>query len=229
GNYFYSTGARSLWVHLYGQSTVNTQINGMAVQLRQETNYPWDGAIKLTVTPEQTRPFTLHLRIPGWCPEWAVTVNGAPLRMELPPQDGYLAITRAWAPGDTVELNLAMPVQTVWAHPAVHQMQGRFALQRGPIVYCAEGVDNGIVNLDRILLDPTAVDEFTVVHKPDLLGGVTVIQAPGQLVSDDGWNDKLLYRYDQPSQTDVAAVTAVPYAVWDNRDAGEMRVWFRAK
>ncbi|MEZ4682952.1 MAG: glycoside hydrolase family 127 protein [Caldilineaceae bacterium] len=229
GNYFYSTGARSLWVHLYGQSTVNTQINGMAVQLRQETNYPWDGAIKLTVTPEQTRPFTLHLRIPGWCPEWAVTVNGAPLRMELPPQDGYLAITRAWAPGDTVELNLAMPVQTVWAHPAVHQMQGRFALQRGPIVYCAEGVDNGIVNLDRILLDPTAVDEFTVVHKPDLLGGVTVIQAPGQLVSDDGWNDKLLYRYDQPSQTDVAAVTAVPYAVWDNREAGEMRVWFRAK
>ncbi len=230
GNYFYSTGARSLWVHLYGQSTVDTAINGMPIQLCQETNYPWDGAITLTVTPEQTRPFTLHLRIPGWCPDWQVTVNGAPLRMDLPPQDGYLAITRAWAPGDTVELTLAMPVQTVRAHPAVRQMQGRFALQRGPLVYCAEGVDNGhMENLDRILLDPASVDHFKVVHKPDLLGGVTVIEGPAQLVSNEGWNDKVLYRYDEPSKTEVTTVTAVPYSVWDNRDDGEMRVWFRAQ
>jgi DUF1680 family protein len=229
GNYFYSTGDHALWVHLYGQSTVETAVNGVAVQLRQETNYPWDGAIKLTVETAETKPFTLHLRIPGWCPEWNVTVNGQPLRMDLPAQNGYIAITRGWAAGDTVELTLAMPVQTAWAHPAVRQMQGRFALQRGPIVYCAEGVDHGqLENLDRILIDPATVAQFSVTHKPDLLGGVTVLEGPGMLLSDEGWSDKLLYRYDQQGRADPITVTAVPYSVWDNRAAGEMRVWFRA-
>ena len=156
-----------------------------------------------------------------------MTVNGKALRMDLPPQNGYLAITRTWKAGDTVELTLAMGVQTVWAHPAVRQMQGRLAIQRGPLVYCLEGADNSVENLDRIALDPAAVANFSAVYKPDLLGGVTVLLGEATVVSDEGWDEQLLYRYGEPSTTATVAVTAIPYPVWDNRAAGEMRVWFR--
>lgn len=227
GNYFYSTGDHALWVHLYGQNTANVDMSRQAVQVRQVTQYPWDGQVQLTLDLDQVRPFTLHLRIPGWCNTWSITVNGAPLPMDLPPQQGYLAITRTWRPGDMVELNLAMPVQAVWAHPAVRQMQGRVALQRGPLVYCLEGVDNKVDNLDRIALDPTQVAGFALEHRSDLLGGVTVLQGTGQLIDDAGWHEQVLYRYNQSATTQSVNVTAVPYCVWDNREAGEMRVWFR--
>ncbi|MEZ4865149.1 MAG: glycoside hydrolase family 127 protein [Caldilineaceae bacterium] len=229
GNYFYSTGDHALWVHLYGQNTANVTVNGVAVEVRQVTQYPWDGQIQLTLEPAEARPFTLHLRIPGWCDEYRVTINGAPLRMDLPPQNGYLAITQIWRPGDVVELTLAMPVQSVWAHPAVRQMQGRLALQRGPLVYCLEGVDNDVENLDRIALDPSQISSFTPTYQADLLGGVTVLQGPASLIDEEGWDETLLYRHDQPATTQPTQVTAIPYSVWDNREAGEMRVWFRSQ
>ncbi len=228
GNYFYSTGDHALWVHLYGQNSANVTINGENVQVRQTTQYPWDGKITFDFTLAQVRPFTLHLRVPGWCDQWSIQVNGAPLKFDMPPMNGYVMITRTWRPGDKVELNLAMPVQTVWAHPAVRQMQGRIALQRGPIVYCMEGVDNGNIGLDRITLDPNQVDQFTVDYQPDLLGGVAVLHGAGQVIKETGWSSDTLYRRNQPSATEPVNVTAIPYCTWDNRAAGEMRVWFRA-
>lgn len=228
GNYFYSTGDHALWVHLYGQNTATVTINGENVQVRQTTQYPWDGKITFDLTLAQARPFTLHLRIPGWCEQWSIQVNGAPLKFDMPPINGYVMITRTWRPGDKVELNLAMPVQTVWAHPAVRQMQGRIALQRGPIVYCMEGVDNGNIGLDRITLAPNKVDQFTVEYQPDLLGGVAVLRGTGTVIKETGWSSNTLYRRNQPSETETVSVTAIPYCTWDNRAAGEMRVWFRA-
>ena len=228
GNYFYSTGDHALWVHLYGQNTANMSISGQDVEVRQTTQYPWDGQITLTLNLAQPRPFTLHLRIPGWCDEWTIRINGAPLRFDMPPINGYMAITRAWSAGDTVELNLAMPVQSVWAHPAVRQMQGRLALQRGPIVYCMEGVDNGEIGLDRIALEPDKVAQFTAGYRPELLGGVTVLRGVGTVIDDEDWSSETLYRRNQPSATTSVAVTAIPYCTWDNRTPGEMRVWFRA-
>jgi len=228
GNYFYSTGDHALWVHLYGQNTADVTINGEDIQVRQTTQYPWDGKITFDFTLAQLRPFTLHLRIPGWCDQWSIQVNGEPLKFDMPPMNGYVMITRTWRPGDKVELNLAMPVQTVWAHPAVRQMQGRIALQRGPIVYCMEGVDNGNIGLDRITLDPNQVDQFTVDYQPDLLGGVAVLHGTGKVIKETGWSSDTLYRRNKPSETEPVNVTAIPYCTWDNRAAGEMRVWFRA-
>jgi DUF1680 family protein len=227
GNYFYSTSANGIWTHLYAQSSAMMQVQGQDVAVRQVTNYPWDGSIQFELGPAQPQAFTLHLRIPGWCDEWQVRVNGAPLAAEPALASGYLAIHRTWEPGDQVELTLAMPVQSVWAHPAVRQMQGRLALQRGPVVYCLEGVDHGGVGLDRISLDPAAIEQFTVEHRPDLLGGVTVLHGAGALIQDAGWEDAL-YRRNQPSTTKPVEVMAIPYCVWDNRAPGEMRVWLRA-
>ncbi len=226
GNYLYSTSAAGLWVHFYAQNTATMAVDGQPVQVRLASNYPWDGAIKLTVTPETPQDFALNLRIPGWCDEWAVKVNGA-AAAATPAGSGYVAITRTWRPGDVVELTLAMPVQTVYANPNVRQLQGRLALQRGPIVYCMEGVDNGAGPLDRISLSPAQAANFSVEYRPELLGGVAVLRGVADAIDEAGWSDQLLYRRNQPSSQQQVAVTAIPYATWDNRDPGEMRVWFR--
>lgn len=228
GNYFYSSSDHGLWVHLYGQNTAKLEVNGEAVSLRQETQYPWDGSIKITVDLAQKRPFTINLRIPGWCEAWKVTVNGEPLRSELTPMNGYIAITRGWSAGDSIELDLSMPVQPVFAHPAVRQMQGRLAIMRGPIIYALEGVDNGNVNnLDRISLNPADVANFAMEYQPALLGGVTVLRGKGKIINEESWDNQTLYRRDNGSSQQETEVVAIPYATWDNREAGEMRVWLR--
>ncbi len=239
GNYLYSTGERDLWVHLYAQNTATVVVGGAEVGLRLRSRYPWDGDIDLELAPVVAQEFTLHLRIPGWCDAWNLEVNGTPVGDSnsingTPVSDansvnGYVAVTRRWQAGDRVQLRLAMPVQTVWAHPAVRQLQGRLAIQRGPIVYCLEGVDNpDIENLDRIAFGVDQVAGMEPMHQPGLLGGVTVLRGQGVLVSGEEWDATTLYRRNRPSSTQPVGVTAIPYSVWDNRAAGEMRVWFRA-
>ena len=226
GNYLYSTSDDGLWVHFYAQNSASVTVGEQPVQVRLTSNYPWDGAIKLALTLDVAQSFALNLRIPGWCDEWSVKVNGE-IVATTPSGKGYVAITRTWESGDVVDLDLAMPVQAVYANPNVRQMQGRLALQRGPVVYCAEGVDNGGIGLDRVTLDPAQVADFTVEYRPDLLGGVAVLRGPAQAITEDGWDDHTLYRRNAPSGTTAMEVVAVPYATWDNREPGEMRVWFR--
>ena len=226
GNYLYSTSDGGLWVHFYAQNNASMTVDGQPVQVRLTSNYPWDGAIKLALTLDAPQTFALNLRIPGWCDTWSVTVNGAAVET-TPSGNGYVAITRTWQPGDVVVLDLAMPVQAVYANPNVRQMQGRLALQRGPVVFCLEGVDNGSIGLDRVTLDPVQVASFSVEYRPDLLGGVPVLRGPAQAITEDGWDSHTLYRRNHPSNTTALDVVAVPYATWDNREPGEMRVWFR--
>ncbi len=228
GNYFYSTGDAGLWVHLYAQNSAAVEVAGQPVQVRVASQYPWDGEISLTITPAQPQQFSLHLRIPGWCNQWRLQVNGAPVT-EPAPEDGYVTISRTWRQGDRVELSLAMPPQPVFAHPQVRQMQGRLAIQRGPIVYCMEGIDNGEIGLDRISLAAGAVENFTPEYRADLLGGVVVLHGQGRVLQEDGWDSDTLYRMGRASASAPVAVNAIPYAVWDNRAPGEMRVWFRAE
>lgn len=229
GNYFYSTSQDGLWVHLYGQNRAAMQINEQTVTVRQATQYPWEEHVRIEVGVAQAQPFTLHLRIPGWCEQWTVKLNGVTVQPTITPANGYTAITRTWHSGDSVELDLAMAVQSVWAHPAVRQMQGRLAIQRGPIVYCLEGVDNrGINNLERLTLTPEQVAQFRAEYRPDLLGGVTVLRGVGVLIDEAGWNSQTLYRHKPPTSTTQADLLVIPYCVWDNRAPGEMRVWFRA-
>ena len=189
------------------------------------TQYPWDGRVRLELNLSEPRTFTLHLRVPGWCDQWTLKLNQSPISNPQSPVHGYLAITRNWQPGDVVEFDMTMPVQTVYAHPSVRQMQGRVALQRGPLVYCLEGVDHNGAQLERISIDAEAGKSFTVEHRADLLGGVSVIRGTGTLLQDEGW-DGLLYRRTASSSQPIA-ITAIPYYAWDNREAGEMRVWLR--
>ena len=230
GGYFHSTGANDLWVHLYGQGRAKMKVDdGREVSLRQVTNYPWDGAVKLEIGLASPQRFTLHLRVPEWCERWQVAVNREQLSVNSGQvSDGYIHLTREWKPGDVVEYNMDMPIRTVWAHPAVRALQGRMALQRGPLVYCLEGVDHGEIVLDRISIDPQQVaNNFQVEHREDLLGGVTVLRGKGRVVDESEWED-ILYRNQQPSSKSID-ITAIPYYAWDNRASGEMRIWIRAR
>jgi uncharacterized protein len=226
GGYFYATGPQDLWVHLFGGNEAVVQIEGKPVSIRQQSTYPWDGDVSITVEPQEAQEFTLHLRVPGWCESWQAAVNGEALAIQ-PEANGYLAITRRWQPGDRVTYRMDMPIQVVWANPAVRALEGRFAIQRGPLVYCLEGVDHGGIILDRISADPRAAAErFTARYEPEVLGGAVIIRGKGQLIAEDGWEGEL-YRSRPPAMQDIE-ITAVPYFLWDNREPGEMRVWLRA-
>lgn len=198
--YVYAQDGRSLYINLYVAGTAELALGQGRLQITQQTQYPWDGAVKLSVDPAEPRSFTVRLRIPAWSSSARLAVNGqevTPLAIEK----GYASLTRTWKPGDSIELDLPMEIRRIEAHPAIAADRGRVALQRGPIVYCFEGVDNQDA-VRRIILarDP----QLKAEHRPDLLGGVTTIEGT------DRSGRKIL---------------AVPYYAWDHRKPGEMAVW----
>jgi uncharacterized protein len=222
GAYVYAQSETDAVVHLYVQGAGQFQFDGQAVTLRQETSYPWDGAVQLQLELEQPTTFGLRLRLPGWCAAPRVLVNGDAIDVGTA-ERGYLRIERQWQNGDRIALDLPMPVERMYAHPAVAADVGQVALRRGPIVYCLEQADHN-VPLQRIALPDAA--ELTAHFEPDLLGGVVVVGASGVALDDAGW-DGALYRTDPPS-TRPCTITAIPYYAWDHREAGSMCVWVRS-
>ncbi len=198
--YVYARTDADIFVNLYVAGAGKVALKDAAIKLVQETRYPWDGRVRMTVSPDKDAAFGLCLRIPGWCQGAKLQINGQ--AVEKPEVvKGYARLARTWKAGDVVELDLPMPVQRMEAHPNVKADAGRVALQRGPIVYCLEGVDNsGRVRGAVLARDPKLVAE----HRPDLLGSVTVIKGAAK---------------------NGASLVAVPYYAWDHRAAGEMAVW----
>jgi hypothetical protein len=203
--YVYAQGKHGIFVNLYvaGVGKIVTPA-GTPIEITQETAYPFDGRVRLTLNMA-TKPkgwFQVLLRIPAWCEGARLSLNGKeidPIRM----YNGYAQICRYWDPGDVIELDLPMEVQRIEANPRVEADRGRVALRRGPIVYCFEACDND-GRVRNIILDRDP--QFKTEHRPDLLGGTTVITAAA--------------RGDRQ-------VTAVPYYAWDHRQPGEMAVWVR--
>lgn len=220
GSYIYSLGEDELAVHLYVQGEMSTTLaDGTAITVRQQTQYPWEGSVQLTITPDKEKEFTLRLRIPGFCQQATISVNGA---LVTPPiERGYAAIQRDWQPGDTVELEFVMPIERIAAHPDVSQDSGRIALQRGPIIYCVEGVDHS-ESVHRLQLPADA--QLRARFDPELLGGVTVLEGEAQVVDEACWKSKL-YQPASEVTHHATPLRAIPYATWDNREAGEMAVW----
>jgi DUF1680 family protein len=225
--YVYSVSPDAIWCHLYAAGVGRlTLADGHIVSIRQETDYPWDGDVTLTV--DGAGEFSLRLRIPGWCTAGAcLTVNGAAIAA-APIPGRYAEIQRTWRPGDVVHLHLAMPARRMQSHPHALENAGRVALMRGPLLYCVEAVDHPGVDL-RDLVIPAAV-ELDIVERPDLLGGVVTLGAGGEsLAPDGGWGDQL-YRTGGTTSaglTRAVEITAVPYYSWANREAGQMQVWLR--
>ena len=223
GSYFYSATADTLYVHLYNQSRSQVQLNGTPVQVEQQTNYPWDGAVQLTIEVDQPTPFELALRIPGWCHDFRLELNGSPVDTTV--TSGYVRLKRTWATGDEVSLTLEMPVERIAPHPSIRQDAGHIALQRGPVIYCLEEVDNG-AHLANVVLPPDA--HLTATFDADLFGGVSVISGEAVRVEPANWSGGL-YQPESLIQKSRSSFTfrAIPYCFWANREPGEMCVWIR--
>ncbi len=210
----------TLFVHLFGESTVETLLGGKRVALVQRTGYPWEERISLSVFPEEPFLFTLSVRIPSWCKEAQVFVNGERIDLGTSVFGGYAKIQRLWQGGDFVECVFPMPVERVWAHSEVRSVAGKVALQRGPIVFCFEEIDNGS-NLAGLVLPEDA--EFVATFDPELLGGVVVLL--GEAYKEHRSSGEL-YSFVRPKRERIP-VKAVPYYAWNNRGIGEMAVWIR--
>ena len=223
GSYFYSSTVDTLYVHLYNPNRSSVSVGQTPVRIEQHTNYPWDGEIQLAVQVEQLAQFSLALRIPGWCHDFKLAVNGTPVSLE--PRDGYVYLDRQWADGDDVTLSLAMPVERMIADPQVRMDAGQIALQRGPIVYCLEEVDNG-PRLANVVVPCDAV--LSVEMDAGLFNGVSVITGQAVRIEPATWSDDL-YQPQSATQSAHTPLTfkAIPYCFWANRAPGEMRVWLR--
>jgi len=222
GQYVYSAGGRTGYVHLFAQGRARLEIGGQAVEVIQRTAYPWKETVRITVRPEKEADFTLAVRIPGWCRGASVTVNGKAWKLGSHMKKGYVYVERTWTKGDRIDLTLPMPVERIGAHPKVRMNAGRVALQRGPVVYCLEEVDNG-PGLAAIALPADA--RLRAVHQPGLLGGVTAIAGKALRQSATGPKGGLYKPVSVKSQP--VTIKAVPYFAWCNRKPGEMLVWVR--
>ena len=228
--YMYAQNGNDLFVNLFINSNSSVNINGKAIDIEQQNNYPWNGDLKFVVSPKKgSLPFALKVRIPGWALNEAIpsdlysytstsdskiviSINGAPAEYSM--ENGYAVLNRAWKKNDVVQVNLPMEVRRVKANDKLKEDIGKVALQRGPLMYCAEWPDNN-GSTSTIVLPEAA--QFTTEFEPALLNGVTVLksQVTKLNVSDDNVNTST----QQP-------FTAIPYYAWANRGKGEMMVWF---
>ncbi len=219
GGYFVSASADAIAFHLYGGISTALTLASGKVQLIETSNYPWSGSVRIAVDPDTAAEFAVKLRIPGWCKTATATVNGATVPMAI--EHGYLSIVRRWQKGDVVGLELAMPAERIYAHPAVRADSGRVALKRGPLVYCLEQPDNAGGRVQDYRL-PRASDLRTET-RADLFDGIVTLTAPAIRLEDEDWEDHL-YRSGPPA-TEPATLTAIPYYLWANRGPGTMLVW----
>jgi len=168
--------------------------------------------------------FALRLRLPGWNRAATLTVNGEAVDVASSVEKGYITIEREWSQTDTVQLDLAMPVERVYANPNVHQDVGCVALQRGPLVYCLEKVDNAASTRQVVLPRDAAV---TASLNAAELGGVVVVHGDADFADAQGW-DGALYHLGDATLTPIR-MTAIPYYAWDNRQPGDMCVWIHER
>jgi DUF1680 family protein len=227
--YFISTSKDGIYVHLYDASEMNWHLeDGTELKLVQETGYPWNGDVHLAVSPSQPAEFTVFVRIPGWSSRNAVHVNGDAV---VGAKSGeYLAIRRRWREGDKVQLSFDMTPLKIEANPAVLEDVGKFAMQRGPIVFCMEELDQK-GHVEQVSLYDFAghkSKEASGHYDPDLLGGVYVIKQPGSFGRAGEGN---LYHAagEAHGGEKPATLTMVPYYAWANRAPSPMQVWIPLK
>jgi uncharacterized protein len=226
--YFYGTSKDGLYVHLYDNSQLDWHLeDGTGLKVVQKTNYPWDGAVDITVAPAKPTDFTFYLRIPGWSDSTQVKVNGDSASGATAGQ--YLALRRRWSAGDSISVKFNMAPQVIEANSRVVDDYGRVAVQRGPLVYCLEQLDQpqGVPLYDVSLdLRKNASSQFQEQFESNLLGGIVVLKHPGAAKENAAAGTKLYYSYaPSPAQTRELELQFIPYYAWANRASTPMQVW----
>ena len=226
--YFYSTSRDGLYLHLYDNSQLDWHLeDGTGLKVVQNTKYPWGGMAEINVAPTKPTEFIFYLRIPGWSDGTQVEINGKPVPGATAGQ--YLALRRRWSSGDVINVKFNMTPQVIEANARVVDDYARVAVQRGPLVYCLEQLDQPAgVPLYDISLDlrPKDASQFQEEFEPNLLGGVTVLKHVGAATQQSSSGSKLYYRYTSDSApTRPVALQFIPYYAWANRAPTPMQVW----
>jgi DUF1680 family protein len=226
--YIYAVHNEYVYINLFMSNQTDIRVNGKNISLKQTTSYPWSGDVNVEVTSKGKQDFSLKIRIPGWVQGqvvpgnlysysdkkllgYTVKVNGLPV--ESKPEKGYFTICRTWKKGDRVDIHFDMEPRTVKANPTVEADRGKVAIERGPLVYCAEWPDNDFPIFSIIL---NKVPAFSVENKPELLYGIQTIRTGAQALSYNG-EGKL--------QVKDVTLTMIPYYAWAHRGSGDMAVW----
>ena len=232
-DYMYSLSPKGLWVNLYGGNTLSTHLPDKSLlRLSQQTNYPWDGKVTITLQQAPTNPFSIYLRIPGWCKGASLTVNGQPIqsanRSSVPASaltsGTYAEIHRSWKRGDVITLNLPMPAVLIAANPLVEETRGQVAVRRGPVVYCLESPD---LDSTRSIFDismPLNADLHAVamtIGNSHLMALEGTAKWLSQTAADSG---KLYHELSKEPAKDLP-VRLIPYFAWANRGLSDMTVW----
>jgi DUF1680 family protein len=225
----YAVKDDAVYINLFANSTASVVVNKKEVQIVQENNYPWEGALAFKIDPKSSGAFKLLIRIPGWAQNKAmpsdlyaftdqqtvkipITINGKPVEYVI--DHGYAVLSKTWKKGDVVSVLLPMDVKKIVSHTKIENNNGKIALQRGPLVYCAEWPDNSGIASNLILPENAS---FTTEKKTDLLNGITVVKSEAlaiQIDADKNW-----------VSTKVQPFIAIPYYAWAHRGKGEMMIW----
>jgi DUF1680 family protein len=231
--YMYAVKDDAVYINLFAQSTASVAVNKKEVQIVQENDYPWEGSLTFKIEPKSAGAFKLLIRIPGWAQNQAmpsdlyafanqqtakipVTINGKPV--EYTKDHGYAVLSRTWKKGDVVNVQLPMDVKRIVSNPKVENNIGKVALQRGPIVYCAEWPDNFGSASNLILPEKSS---FTTEKRKDLLNGITVVKSEALAIQIDAEKNSV--------STKVQPFVAIPYYAWAHRGKGEMMIWLPQK
>lgn len=217
----YSLTAHGVAVNLYGGNTLNTKmLDGSKLKLRQETQYPWEGMVKLTIEEAKKEPFEVLLRIPEWAQGATVSVNEKEANTKV--KSGmYVVLKRAWKKDDVIQINMPLEVKLFEGHPRIEEVRNQVAVKRGPIVYCTETPDlPENTSITDVYLPVNS--EFSVTHKPNFLGGVTTLNTEMQIRKDKGLG---MYRELDKAQWENRNIQLIPYFTWSNRGLAEMSVW----
>jgi DUF1680 family protein len=231
--YIYAQNKDIIYANLFISGTASLQVNNQNIQIKQENNYPWEGNLKFTIQTEQAIPFSFQIRIPGWASNHAIpnnlyhfsnhsnstvtiTVNGKPAEYQI--QNGFAIIKRVWNKNDQIQVELPMETRRVESDSLIKDNIGKSSIQRGPLMYCAEWIDNA-GNTSNIILPKSAT--FSSSFNANLLNGITVLKSKASQIeiSSDGLEIK----------TQSKPFTAIPYYAWANRGKGEMTVWIPEK
>ena len=219
GSYIHSSRPDALYTHLFEGSEAKLRLGGRDVQVIIDTRYPWEQSVNITVKVDGgTARFLYGLRVPGWCGNYRIRLNGAAAPVVV--EDGYAIFDREWHDGDRIEAEFEIPVSLVQANPRVRQNIGKVAVTRGPLVYCLEEADNG-PGLAKVHAGKP--DDIAVEFTPDLLKGITAISFTGKKEPD--WEGDTLYRPLAETALEDKALRFIPYYAWANRAPGEMTVW----
>jgi DUF1680 family protein len=223
-NYAYTLGKNAIYVNLYGNNTLRTQLEGAGnIVLEQTTDYPWDGRVTIAVKElKGKKDFSLRLRLPEWCMKSLVQKNGLTITPRL--ENGYCVIDGTWKKGDSISFTMQMPTRIMEANPLVEENRGQVAVQRGPIVYCAESTDLSGIDIDNVSIPLDA--QFRPVEMT--IDGSRVMGLEGEVVvrGEASWKGQL-YR-EVARQQQRRTIRLIPYYAWGNRGKSEMTVWMPA-